>query len=62
MNNPFADLQTIEEVQRRFNEFEEAGEGRIYWHAANRRKIYLHYRECKYMYFHLFPIYSYIIW
>lgn len=45
--NPFGDLHTIEEVQHRYDEFEEAGEGRIYWHAANRRKILLHHQECK---------------
>lgn len=47
--DPFGDLNTIEEVEARYNEFKEAGEGRIYWHAANRRKIYLHYQEREYI-------------
>jgi len=45
MEDPFEGLDTVEEVDRRFKEFEDAGEGNIYRQAANRRKIILHRRE-----------------
>lgn len=43
--DPFQGLNTIEEVDALFRQYEAAGEGQIYWAAANRRKLRLHYIE-----------------
>lgn len=45
--DPFEDLNTIEEVDARYKTYKDAGEGEIYWHSANRRKLDIHYLECK---------------
>ena len=45
MANPFTHLNTIEEVERAYNQYVQAGQGRAqYWNSRD-RKIEIHNRE-----------------
>lgn len=43
--DPFHDANTIEEVEQRYRDLDDAGRGRIFYHAANRRKLRIHHDE-----------------